>query len=177
MWKFICIILMGLVSFPETPAENIIVVKQSFTIEGTTSVGDFSCTYELDQRDTVKINSLPTECTSLQYIIPSTAFQCHNFLLNRDFKKTIKAKEYKDIKVVLSGFRKNGNHYVCNLKLRLAGVEKQYEETSLKITGQDLTGALTVRFPEYDLTPPKKLGGLVKVKENIKISVSLTVQQ
>jgi len=177
MWKCICIMLIGLVTFPENAVESIIVVRQAFTIEGGTSVGDFSCTYELDQRDTVKINSLLTENASVQYIIPSTAFGCHNFLLNRDFKKTIKAKEYKDIRVVLSGFRKTGNHYTCNLKLRLAGKEKMYEETPLKTSGDGLTGSLVVQFSEFDLTPPKRMGGLVKVKEDIKISVALTVQQ
>lgn len=177
MWKYICIMLMGLVTFPENPAESIIVVRQAFTIEGDTSVGDFSCTYELDQRDTVKINGLLAENTTVQYIIPSSAFECHNFLLNRDFKKTIKAKEYKDIRVGISGFRKSGNHYVCNLRLRLAGKEKLYEDTVLKTTRDDLNGSLTVKFPEFDLTPPKKLGGLLKVKEDIKISIALTVLQ
>lgn len=168
---------LGLATFSEDSSESIIVVKQAFTIEGTTSVGDFSCTYELDQRDTVKINSLSTETASIEYTIPSSAFECHNFLLNRDFKKTIKSKEHKEIKVVIFGFRKKGNQYICNLRLQLAGKEKLYEETQLKISGKDVTGALIVKFPDFDLTPPKKLGGLVKVKEDIKISVALTILQ
>lgn len=168
---------MGLATFPGSSVENIIVVKQAFTIEGTTSVGDFSCTYELDQRDTVKINSLPTESTSLEYIIPSSAFECHNFFLNKDFKKTIKAKEHREIKVVISGFRKKGNQYLCNLRLQLAGKEKLYEATVLKISNNGLSGSLLVQFPDFDLTPPKKIGGLVKVKEDIKLSVNLTIIQ
>lgn len=176
MFKFICIMFMGLIPLPEDSAESIIVVKQAFTIEGSTSVGDFSCTYELDQRDTVKIYSLPTESTSVAYTIPSSSFECYNFLLNRDFKKTIKAKEHKEIKVKLSGFRKKGNYYLCNLELQLAGKDKLYEDTLLKILGKELTGSLVVKFPDFDLTPPKKLGGLVKVKEDIKISVALTMQ-
>lgn len=177
MWKYVCAILFSLASFNKGSGDSIVILKQAFTIEGGTSVGDFTCTYRLEQRDTVETNSRLPEDSSITYYIPSDAFGCSNFLLNRDFRKTIKAKEYKDIKVEISGFKKTGRHYTCRLKLRLAGKEKVYTDTPLRTTADGLTGKLLVQFSEFDLTPPKKLGGMVKVKEDIKISVNLTLLQ
>ena len=168
--------LASLATFPEAPGGSIIILKQAFTIEGATSIGDFNCTYQLEQRDTVHTGTPASGDNSILYIIPSDAFGCHNFLLNRDFKKTIKAKEFKDIRVEMCRLRKTGHHYMCDLKLKLAGKEKMYENTSLRTKGNGLAGTLIVQFSEFDLTPPKKLGGLVKVKEDIKISINLTVQ-
>ena len=159
---------------PSGSKESIIILKQAFTIEGATSVGSFTCTYELAQRDTLHTNNQQGD-TSVKYSIPSDAFGCHNFLLNRDFKKTIKAKEFKEVKVEICKLRKKDNHYLCDLKLRLAGKEKVYEDTSLKNTTDGLSGFLVVQFSEFALTPPKRMGGLVKVKEDIKISINLTV--
>lgn len=176
MWKFVCIMLASLATFPEAPGGSIIILKQAFTIEGATSIGDFSCTYELEQRDTVHTGNASAEDNSITYVIPSDAFGCHNFLLTRDFKKTIRAKEFKDIKVEMCRLRKTGHHYTCDLKLRLAGKEKIYENTSLRTKAGGLAGTLVVQFSEFNLTPPKKLGGLVKVKEDIKISINLTLQ-
>lgn len=176
MWKFVCIMFASLVTFPETPGGSIIILKQAFTIEGATSIGDFNCTYQLEQRDTVNVGAAASGDDSILYIIPSDAFGCHNFLLNRDFKKTIKSKEFKDIRVEMCRLRKNENHYMCDLKLKLAGKEKVYENTPLRTKANGLTGTLVVQFSEFDLTPPKKLGGLVKVKEEIKISVNLILQ-
>lgn len=174
MWNFVCILLFGWGFLPGGPKESIVILKQAFTIEGATSVGTFTCTYELEQRDTLHTSQLEGD-TSVRYNIPSDAFGCRNFLLNRDFKKTIKAKEYKEIKVEISKLRRKDNHYLCDLKLKLAGKEKVYENTSLKASDEGLTGFLVVQFSEFELTPPKKMGGLVKVKEDIKISIELTV--
>ncbi len=174
MWKFLSIILFGLTFLPGGRKESIIILKQAFTIEGATSVGKFTCTYELEQRDTLYTNRLQGD-TSVRYNIPSDAFGCRNFLLNRDFKKTIKAKDYKEIRVDITKLRKKDNHYLCDLKLKLAGKEKIYEGTPLKANEEGLTGFLIVQFSEFELTPPKKMGGLVKVKEDIKISIDLTV--
>lgn len=177
MCKFISILLLGCVILLLQPKESIIISKQAFTIEGVTSVGSFTCTYELDQRDTVQTNSRYSGDTSIIYSIPSDAFGCHNFLLNRDFRKTIKAKEFKEVTVEISKFRKKSNHYLCDLKLRLAGKERMYSDTTLKINKDGFSGFLMVQFSEFALSPPKKFGGLVKVKENIKISIDLTMVQ
>lgn len=177
MWKSICFVLFGLGAFSEDSGQSIVILKQTFTIEGETSVGDFTCSYELDQRNTVNVNSNPDGNSSVQYTIPSDAFGCHNFLLTRDFKKTIKAKEHKDIKIEIFGITRIQNHYMCNLRIKLAGKEKVYMETPLRTRSKSIQGSLVVQFSEFDLKPPKKLGGLVKVKEDIKISIALDIVQ
>lgn len=174
MRKLVSILLFGLGFLPSGPKESIIILKQAFTIEGATSVGNFTCTYELEQRDTLQAGHQQGE-SSVKYKIPSDAFGCRNFLLNRDFKKTIKAKEYKEIKVEISKLRKKDNNYLCDLKLKLAGKEKVYTNTLLKTTSEELNGFLLVQFSEFELSPPKKMGGLIKVKEDIKISIKLSI--
>jgi hypothetical protein len=35
---------------------------------------------------------------------------------------------------------------------------------------------ITLQFSDFDLTPPKKIGGMIKIKEEIKLSVSLQIE-
>jgi len=174
MGRLIYFLLIYNLFCQEDPTENMIISKQVFTIEGGTSLGNFTCTYAMSQKDTLLAYDSRISDKAVTYSIPSDKFACGNFLLNGDFRKTIKAKVYPYINVEISGFRKTNSSFTCDLKLKLAGKEKVYMNTPLKKEGQTITGDLMVRFSDFDLIAPKKMGGLVKVRENIKISIELT---
>jgi len=170
---YFTICLFFLLLFPQP--EKTVVSKQVFTIEGNTSLGTFKCNYVTTERDTILWNDTDKIKKSLKYVIPSQKFSCGNFLLNSDFRKTIKAAQYKNIGIEISEIRRSSKKIFCNLKLQLAGKEKTYTNLELEETDNYLEGSLAVNFSDFELKAPKKLGGLVKVKEDIHISIMLNV--
>lgn len=157
-------------SSPEPPKRHV-TNKQSFVIEGNTSLGAFKCSYEATKSDTIEWGAKDREI--IRYVIPANEFGCGNFMLNKDFKKTINAHEYKYTYIEISGLRKKGNVLLCDLKLQLAGKEKQYRDLELTSGEQNLSGSVFVNFSDFDLKAPKKMGGLFKVKEKIKLTIML----
>jgi len=164
-------LLMLSLLFPRQ--ECTVISKQEFIIEGDTSLGDFKCKYESMAKDTLFWNGKTAKNTLLQYEIPGKEFGCGNFILNKDFRKTIRVKEYQYTKIELLNIRKNADEMACDVKLQLAGKQKRYQNVELKRTKNTLKGTLVVNFSDFDLQSPKKMGGLVKVNEKINLCVVL----
>lgn len=53
-------------------------------------------------------------------------------------------------------------------------VKKYFVDLTLK--DSVLVGNKTLRFSEFDIVPPKKFGGMVSVKDDLNLAVSLKVK-
>ncbi|WP_333694330.1 hypothetical protein [Flavobacterium sp.] len=153
--------------------DYLLVSTKQFTVQGTTSIGGFECNYDLKAKDTLFFNKKNN--SKIAHTIPVKQFGCGNFMLNHDFRKTLKAKEYPEIKIELLNFKKKENQVYCDLSMELVGKQKTYKNLTLKLDKNKLKGDVVIFFNEFDLTPPKKMGGMVKVKDEIKLSVCLLV--
>lgn len=150
--------------------DQIILVSEKFMVKGVTSVGKFNCGYKMKTIDTLFLNNK----TGLFYEIPVKKFGCGNFLLTRDFRKTLKHKDHPEVFFNISEIRKkNGGVYSYNLYLKIAGKEKTVHDLVLKKEGNKLKGQTDLKFSDFDLNPPKKLGGAIEVKEDINLSIEL----
>jgi hypothetical protein len=58
----------------------------------------------------------------------------------------------------------------------LVGKQKIYRNLALKFDKNRLIGTITLQFSDFDLTPPKKIGGMIKIKEEIKLAISLQTE-
>src|SRR5690554_3014166 len=109
-------LLYMLLTFPMANNELVIMEKE-ITVSGTTSVGDFLCSYYVNnQKDTLLIDE-EASSTDFLFEIPVAKFTCGNFLINNDFRRTIKAKEFPSALVKVSRLKKNKGHYTCDLFL------------------------------------------------------------
>src|SRR5690606_29284144 len=117
-----------------------------------------------------------TSSTSFLFDIPVNEFACGNFLLNNDFRKTIKAKQYPKAQVKVKRLRRGKSLYVCDLYLDIAGKKLTFKDFELTKMDKRLLGNLLLGFDALELEAPYKLGGLVKVDEVLSLSLSLTYQ-
>lgn len=155
--------------------ENHLVIKEKeITVSGNTSFGKFECTYYVNTiNDTLSFsNNFSTD--QFQFEIPVGEFACGNFLLNRDFKKTIKAEDYPKAHVKVANLSRRNNRYTCDLYLELVGKKLHFKEFKLVRKGDRLLGNLTLDFALLDLEPPSRLGGLIKVDEELHLFMQLT---
>ncbi|MEZ4839389.1 hypothetical protein [Flavobacterium sp.] len=158
-----------------TPKDYMLVCTKQFTVQGTTSIGGFECNYDMNTKDTLFFNQ-PDKTKKISHSVPVKNFGCGNFVLNNDFRKTLKEKEFPTVKIELSDFKKNNNSYSCDLTLNLVGKQRIYKNLPLKFDKNYLVGNITLQFTDFNLTPPKKMGGMVKIKEEIKLTVSLQTE-
>lgn len=166
------LILIGFLSV--SPQEKELVITQkTITVSGQTSIGSFNCSFNRNgMRDTLALNS-QTNNSVLNFNIPVSEFACGNFLLNRDFRKSIKAEEFPKCNVRVANLRKNQQHYTCKLTVNIVGKTLVFDNFKLDNTKDGLEGKLSLSFTELALEAPKKMGGLIKVEEQLDLQIVL----
>lgn len=152
---------------------EVIVTQKVITVSGQTSIGGFNCDYAKNGlKDTLYIDYDDSK-KELIFDIPVQDFSCGNFLLNRDFRKTIKAEQYPTAKVKVSNLQSNYGHYTCDLSVDLVGKKLNFPNLVLKRTPTGVSGHLVLSFEELALETPKKMGGLIKVEEELHLEIQL----
>ncbi len=169
VFSLIIILLLSFSSFTPNVDDFILLNSKTFSVKGSTSIGKYDCDYKTETRDTLFLN----QKKGISYKIPVKKFGCGNFLLTGDFRKTLKEKQYPWVFIDVSDVRKDGQLYKYNLRLDLAGKVKHFQNLNLKREKTGLKGEIELKFSDFDLEPPKKLGGAIKVKEEISLTIDL----
>jgi len=162
----------------------------SLKIEGSSNVNQFACdVIGYYQTDTIcftadqanKVIPLKGSLT-----IDVASFDCHNRMLTKDLRRTLKSTEHPMLYVRfitlerIPLFQNNKDNLKGIVEIELAGVAKRFEiNYVLEKTGGAviLNGGRSFCFSDFMLTPPKKLGGAVRVKDNFNVQFHLNLQQ
>ncbi len=136
------------------------------------------CIYQEEQAiDTLEINGEPGNPV-LDISLPVNEFGCGNKMLNRDFKKTLKSEDYPFISVVVDKFIKKDGQYFSSLELDLVGKQLRMNELPFILNDQEqLVATFEINLSYFDLDPPKKFLGLLKVHERLKIFLALDLEK
>jgi hypothetical protein len=158
---------------------NLVIQGQRVAVSGQTSVGGFRCVFDKETRN----NAIAVQggsnngATLLLLSIPVKEFGCGNFLLNRDFQKTLKMDQHPAIVVDVLQLEFNGSAYAGRLNLTVAGKKKSLDNVLFRTHSERgstmLRAHIKLRMSEWGLTPPSRFGGLVTVNEDLGIVVDL----
>lgn len=154
----------------------LVVTEKILVINGKTSLGKFSCAYENGKdQDTVQF----ARTTEYSVRIPVDSFGCGNRMLDRDFAKTLRAEEYPFIEVLLEDFESKNSSYSGVLNLRLLGKELEIASVNFmekeSDSGKLLTTNLSIGLTQFQINPPKKFFGLLKIQDELKIELQFKV--
>ena len=164
-------------------------------LEGKTNVNDFTCrctemlptqTYYLEKLDDGKCTTVFRE-TSLQMKVKS--LDCGNKLMNKDMYDALNYKAFPHIKIELVKVSENKCNRLTEqkdwvqvtslVKITLNGKTNEY---SLNVAAQKTAsnlyrfiGQKTLCMSDFGITPPVAVMGMVKVKDEIMISLDLEV--
>jgi len=153
--------------------ERLVIHEKEIIVSGNTTLGKFDCAYKgLGLKDTLYFVNNRSNDTFL-FQLDVTEFGCGNSILNNDFRKTIKAKEFPQAGVKVSNLKKVKEGYRCDLHLEIAGKRLLFRDFLLYKQADRLTGRLDLQFDALELAPPRKFGGLIKVDEMLSLSLSL----
>lgn len=182
------ILTLTMVSFRthEKAAVNAWVIekKSTLSIDGSSNINKFTCEIrEYVNPDTLKHVSDPSRnkyiFSDSRLTVDLKSFDCHHKYITADFRKMLKADKYPHIIIhfiSLDEFHQQGT--VKGLvDIELAGRKKRmevlYNCTSIGGSQLKLIGERRMKFTDFELQPPSKLGGLIRINEEILVHFNL----
>lgn len=184
-------LLFGIQSFDHAATKPVVkrwavASNSSLNIEGRSNINEFFCevtkylvadTLEYVKNETTRQFLFSNRCLTIDI----NDFDCHHRLITNDFRKTLKADQNRYLKIQfisLDAFdTRNRQTVKGKVEIWLAG---QVKCTTIDFTTSctnngliQLNGIKTLLFSEFNLTPPRKLAGFIKIKEEIKVNFEL----
>jgi hypothetical protein len=163
----------------------------SLKVDGSTNINKFSCKIaDYSLPDTIAIYK---NNNVKDVILPMTgrlaldigSFNCGNPIMTSDLRKTLKAKEFPKLYISFISLSKIPEANKINgditgwVDIELAGVKKRflvnYIFSSASNQSFHLTGTKSINFSDFNLTPPRKLGGMIKANEKLDVEFQLNL--
>ena len=168
----------------------IIDAESQLTIQGSTNVNDFTCKINYcTGTDTLQYIESPStrqlRFTKSRMTVPIRSFDCGAKPISKDFWKTLKSDTYPSLEInfisLQNVFFKDNEEITGVVDITLAGVTTRYT-VCYKVTSKDngeilLKGEHAVNFSDFNLEAPKKLKGLIKVKEVLNVQFNLVLRE
>ncbi len=168
--------------------------SSSLQIVGKTNISKWSCgVAEYAEPDTItffdegcrgQVRGIPL-CGIVRINIGD--FDCRNSLMTGEFKKTLQYKQYPQLTISFLNLDRmpdaavKGETLSGEVMIALAGVAKKvvmrYSSTRVDATTIELTGEQSFCFADFGLTPPRKMGGLIRVSEGLDVRFLLCLHR
>lgn len=179
---------------PASPAETQFWLTEpgsQIFINGKTNVNDFSC----QGLRNIKTDTLVLEYddfgkatfTEGKIRIEASKFDCQNRIMNKDFKETINSDSHPFITLELLSIQKPLSEvyydasFQSKVAITLAGHKKVLPiNLILERRGPhtvEMIGKKNLHFTDFNLTPPQKFMGMVKVENEIDVDFKLILTQ
>ncbi len=182
----IALLLMSLTTSAQT--KWLISENSSLSVNGSTNVNKFSCDIaSSDQQDTLTVWRSEKGVMLTGSINPAIlSFDCHKAMMTNDLRKTLQAKKYPRLHIrflSLSELPQLSNKPISitgQVEIEIAGIKKMYlinyeisADSSRMIR---LLGSQDLDFSDFNLVPPRKLGGIIKTKNLLCVEFQLIMK-
>lgn len=161
--------------------------ESELIIKGHSNVNNFQCQYEITElSDSIKVSySVADDVLSFSKAkleLKNLAFDCGNRGINRDFNKLLKTEEFPKIRIDLISAEKRikDSDITVMVDITICNISKSFEilvQVNKRNDDLIVCGTLPIDINDFQLEPPKKMLGLVKVSNEIEIDFSLAVVQ
>lgn len=139
-------------------------------ILGKTNVNSFKCTNSQISKPS---GSFRTEAQLPLIQLKVTDFDCHNRMMTNDFRKILKAEQHPYFSVKFIKFTKaSGNSYDAIVEVKIMN-KKRFYNLNLNENKGVLSGVQTVRFSDFGIVPPRRMGGAVVVRDHLELNLRL----
>jgi len=172
------------------PAGRWVVMKgSSLAVNGSTNVNAFSCAVaNYNKADTLILNSRNQSPISFngRLSVDVLSFDCHHAIMTADLRKILKAKEFPKLYIRFLTLNKlpdmeQPQEIMKGLvEIELAGVKKRFEVNYKLVKERTgllrLTGVRDVNFTDFNLVPPRKLGGMIQTNDRLQVEFHLQMK-
>jgi hypothetical protein len=162
-----------------------ILPNSKLTITGDTNISAFTCAFDPEMIPSAKKVKVTENEGQLLFenailTLNNKGFDCGSKGINKDFHALIKTEEYPSIMLELNKLTINSpQDAIADVQISIAGKKKTYKFPVVIIDGEipQYRGNLTLNINDFNLEPPKKMFGLIVVKEDIDINFNLNVEK
>lgn len=161
----------------------------SLKVVGSTNINQFTCAItNYSKPDTIHVNRNNNPSVKLNGAIRLDVknFDCHNKPMTDELRKILKAKVHPKLMIKFVSLNQypepNTKHKIINgtVFIELAGVTKKYE-VHYKVISADhsnihLVGSRDVLFTDFNITPPKKLGGMIRTNDKLQVEFNVKMK-
>ena len=196
-WLIVVLAVLGMTGVPTASAQSshkrlTVHSKSQFWIQGKATTHSFTCQVETVD-GTAQLpaaqNSIPKETkdeqTTVNVSVPVRSFDCGNRVMTKDLKETLKMETHPNIRFELIDARvgtpvdtsKQWRPVEVLGALTVAGTKRV---TSLSALGRAIDenrfrirGCHPLRMTHFNIEPPTKAFGLIKVKDRIEVQFDL----
>ncbi|RFN60251.1 YceI family protein [Marixanthomonas ophiurae] len=165
--------------------ETIYILKNSkLTITGDTNINKFRCefdtTYLVQNKEINYINNGDEiNFKNAVLTLQNECFDCGSKAINRDFHSLLKSEKYPEITLELNYISLNDKERgIAHVIITISEKEKEYTfpiDISSSSTNC-FSGKLKMNIKDFGLEPPKKLFGLIIIKEEVEINFNLAIE-
>ncbi len=140
-------------------------------INGSTNINTFKCINK-----TFKTPSGTSFSERLPgYNLQVNEFDCFNKIMTKDFQKTLSSDKYPYLIIKILKFTKSQNAYYAVVEVLMMNRSKNYNVIFTLENGKYI-GRKNVKFSEFNIQPPKKMGGMIVVKDDLDLIFSLVAK-
>lgn len=151
------------------------------SIDGEANVKNFTCVFNSQYFERKKDISYSSEEKTIYFEnavleLRNEGFNCGHRAIDKDFHLLLKTKEYPKITLqLLKAKIKEDNKGEVTVRIQIAGISNDYSfPIQFRPSPIDrFVGKLKLNIKDFNLEPPKKLMGLIVIKEEIEISFDL----
>lgn len=164
--------------------------QSKLSIKGKSNVNEFRCQAEHDlNRDSLSYYYMVEEDTvTVQGVfldLEIDQFDCGKRAINRDFKSTLKYKEYPFIEITLNELVLQEESDIIPeealVTIRIAGVERTYTVPLNSFSSSEdhyvVGGNKVLYMTDFGLNPPSPMFGLIKVDDELEIEFELVIRR
>ncbi|MBR9855279.1 MAG: YceI family protein [Algicola sp.] len=175
------------VSDPERRTKVRVTGDSEVIISGTTNVNQFTCKYNLEEMelpirlvyDDAKEHILFNNA-SLQ--LANDCFDCGGRAINKDFKELLQTELHPQVEMKLlyvAPPQEETSKVDVGMEIKIAGVTRRYNavldcNVDNKIT---VNGVLELKLSDFNLQAPKKMLGMIKVDDKIKVRLAIKMNE
>lgn len=155
-------------------------------IEGTTTVNAFSC-----DATTMSLSDAKASASEVRakLDVPVDDLECGRAKMNHDLQEAMKSDQFPGIQFRLEStevlgepsWQDGGFPVAATGQLTVAGVQKRIQTEATAYSLDDGTyrvqGSLPIRMTDYNVTPPRVLRGLIRVRDDITVRFDLRVAE
>ena len=155
------------------------------TIIGDSNIAAFQCEFNtsyLEKSQVVTYNKIKNEIsfTGAVLLLRNRGFDCGNKGINRDFHDLLQSKTHPQILLELIKLELTSpSNGIATVKITIAGKHRIYKvPVAIKDAAIiDVSGNLHLNIQDYGLEAPKKLFGMIVVKDEIDINFNLNIKK
>lgn len=141
-------------------------------INGSTNVSSFQCInskFKNEGAYSFSEKSLPN------IILKVADFDCGNKMMTKDFQKILNAAKYPEMTIKFINFTRNQKKYIAVVEVKMMNQSRKYN-VEFNLENNKMVGKKNVKFSDFNITPPKKMGGMIVVKDDLDLTFSLSTK-